>query len=357
LHADQTLVNRLEHVVQSTIRDEQITSDHTQFQADQHIAHITETEDHAILDSGASIPVIPPKVVDDLHLTAINLELPIRVRMANGSTEHIHQVVDLGPIIGHAAILPSATQTLIGLGPLMELGYEVHFSLSGVGLFLNSKLIYKGIYDRERRLFQINLKDLILPSLPINQLPFSDDTGIYSNIPLNVPDTQPQPVSHSKKQAESKKRLKRTTDRQTDTIDPALVKEALWLHKRLGHPSRQVMMKSISNQSWTGIPHGLTPAIIDSVFHHLDCTACALGKRNKLPREKGSGIHPVDVGHTLSFDYQPVTSPSITGHTGYFLFKCLFSGFRHAVLVKSKDRKTLIEATKQVNNFYHKHGF
>jgi hypothetical protein len=117
------------------------------------------------------------------------------------------------------------------------------------------------------------------------------------------------------------------------------------------------MMKAINNQSWTGIPHGLTSAIIDSVFHHLDCTACALGKRNKLPREKGTGIHPVDVGHTLSFDYQPVTSPSITGHTGYFLFKCLFSGFRHAVLVKSKDRKTLIESTKQVSAFYNKHGF
>ena len=136
-----------------------------------------------------------------------------------------------------------------------------------------------------------------------------------------------------------------------------MVKEALWLHKRLGHPSRQVMMKAISNKAWMGIPQGLTPAIIDSVFHHLDCTACALGKRNRLPREKGSGIHPIDVGHTLSFDYQPVTSPSITGHTGYFLFKCLFSGFRHAVLVKSKDRKTLIEATKQVTAFYAKHGF
>jgi hypothetical protein len=160
LHANQTFANHLEHVVQSTLRDEQIMSDGTQFHADQHIAHITESGDHAILDTGASIPVIPPKVVDDLHLIAIDLESPIRVRMTNGSTEHIHKVVDLGPIIGHAAILPSATQTLIGLGPLMELGYEVHFSLSGVGLFLNSKLIYKGVYDRDRRLFQINLKDL-----------------------------------------------------------------------------------------------------------------------------------------------------------------------------------------------------
>jgi hypothetical protein len=109
--------------------------------------------------------------------------------MANGSSEYVNNVADLGPIIGHAVILPSATQTLIGLGPLMELGYEVHFSLSGVGLFLNNKLIYKGVYDRDRRLFQINLKDLILPTSPSHQPPLCNDNGIYSNIPLTVPDT------------------------------------------------------------------------------------------------------------------------------------------------------------------------
>ena len=36
LHANQTFANHLEHVVQSTLRDEQITSDGTQFHADQH---------------------------------------------------------------------------------------------------------------------------------------------------------------------------------------------------------------------------------------------------------------------------------------------------------------------------------
>jgi len=291
LHANQTFANHLEHVVQSTLRDEQITSDGTQFHADQHIAHITESGDHAILDTGASIPVIPPKVADDLQLKIITLDSPIRVTMANGSAEYVTNIADLGPIIGHAVVLPSATQTLIGLGPLMELGYEVHFSLSGVGLFLNNKLIYKGIYDRDRRLFQINLKDLIIPTLPSHQPPLSDDNGVYSSIPVHVFDTVANSSVPQEKNA-TKKRPKRSSDRQTDTIDPIMVKEALWLHKRLGHPSRQVMMKAISNQSWTGIPQGLTPAIIDSVFHHLDCTACALGKRNRLPREKGSGIHP-----------------------------------------------------------------
>jgi hypothetical protein len=125
----------------------------------------------------------------------------------------------------------------------------------------------------------------------------------------------------------------------------------------MGHPSRQTMMKAISHNAWTGIPRGLTSAVIDSVFHHIECTACALGKRNRLPREKGSGIHPVHPGHTLSFDYQPVSTPSITGHTGYFLFKCLCSGYRHAVLTKSKDTAHLKEAIASVTRWYTKHGF
>jgi hypothetical protein len=47
--------------------------------------------------------------------------------MANGATEYIRQVADLGPIIGFAGVLESATQTLIGLGPLMDKGFELHF--------------------------------------------------------------------------------------------------------------------------------------------------------------------------------------------------------------------------------------
>jgi len=117
------------------------------------------------------------------------------------------------------------------------------------------------------------------------------------------------------------------------------------------------MMKAIAHHAWTGIPVGLTPSIIDSVFHHIECTACALGKRNRVPREKGTGIHPVHPGHTLSFDYQPVSTPSITGHTGYFLFKCLCSGYRHAVLTNSKGTIALKEAIASVIKWYKKYGF
>ena len=82
--------------------------------------------------------------------------------MANGATEYIRQVADLGPIIGFAGVLESATQTLIGLGPLMDKGFEVHFAKTGVGIFLQNKLIYKGTYDSKRKLFQINIMDPLI---------------------------------------------------------------------------------------------------------------------------------------------------------------------------------------------------
>jgi hypothetical protein len=57
---------------------------------------------------------------------------------------------------------------------------------TGVGIFLQNKLIYKGTYDSERRLFQINIMDLILPSSPPHYPQISDDALVASNIPLRV---------------------------------------------------------------------------------------------------------------------------------------------------------------------------
>lgn len=53
-----------------------------------------------------------------------------------------------------------------------------------------------------------------------------------------------------------------------------MIKEVLWLHWKKGRPSCQVMIKSIAHNSWLEFPAGLTPAVIDSVFHHIECTAC-----------------------------------------------------------------------------------
>jgi len=147
--------------------------------------------------------------------------------MANGAIEHIHQVADLGPIIGFAAVLKSATQMLIGLGPLMEQGYEVHFAKTGVGIFLHNKLIYKGFYDKTRKLFQINIMDLILPSSPPHQPHIQEDLLIGSNIPLRLSPDAPGDSDEEKDETGVPRtsRKKRKNERQTETIDPAMIKE------------------------------------------------------------------------------------------------------------------------------------
>ena len=157
----------------------------------------------------------------------------------------------LGPFIGFVAVLKSATQTLIGLGPLMDQGYEVHFAKTGVGIFLHNKLVYKGFYDKARKLFQINIMDLILPSSPPNQPQISDDMVIGSNIPLRLSPDPPMQSDDDQDETGvlTASRKKRKSGRQTETIDPAMIKEALWLHKRMGHPSRQVMMKAIAHNA------------------------------------------------------------------------------------------------------------
>jgi hypothetical protein len=68
----------------------------------------------------------------------------------------------------------------------MDRGFEVHFAKTGVGIFLQNKLIYKGTYDSQRKLFQINIMDLILPSSPPDRPQISDDLLVGANIRLRL---------------------------------------------------------------------------------------------------------------------------------------------------------------------------
>ena len=55
----------------------------------------------------------------------------------------------------------------------------------------------------------------------------------------------------------------------------------------------------------------------------------------------GSGVHGLLPAETLSVDYQGTISPiSVRGYNGFFFFKDLFSGFRHAISVKDKSGST-----------------
>lgn len=68
----------------------------------------------------------------------------------------------------------------------MDQGYEVYVAKKVVGIFLHNKLVYQGFYDSQRKLFQINIMDLILPSSPPHQSQIHDDVLIGSDTSLRL---------------------------------------------------------------------------------------------------------------------------------------------------------------------------
>jgi hypothetical protein len=101
----------------------------------------------------------------------------------------------------------------------------------------------------------------------------------------------------------------------------------------------------------------ITPRLIRRIMTKNPCTACELAKRNKLPKSDGSGLsQPDNPGQVISCDYQGKIKDSIRGYNGWYIFKCLFSGFRHGIMVKDKTKETFQEALSHVIDFYNANG-
>ena len=73
-----------------------------------------------------------------------------------------------------------------------------------------------------------------------------------------------------------------------------------------------VMADALRSGAWLGLPTDITPDHIIKVLSHIDCLACALAKRNRLPRSQGSGINNNVPGRYLSVDYK---GPKFQRHT------------------------------------------
>ena len=51
-----------------------------------------------------------------------------------------------------------------------------------------------------------------------------------------------------------------------------------------------------------------------------------------------------------------ISPTSVRGFTGYYVFKCLYSGYRHAVMTKDKSSASFEETLSYVIDFYNLHG-
>jgi hypothetical protein len=125
-------------------------------------------------------------------------------------------------------------------------------------------------------------------------------------------------------------------------LDLNTARDVLWLHKRMGHPSRLTMYQSIMHGTWTGLPDGLKPAQVNKILKNFHCLACELSKRNKNPTEQGDGFHALLPGEEISVDYQgKIEPPSVRGFTGFYL----------SIVIRSWLRARTRPPTSQLSNW------
>ena len=121
---------------------------------------------------------------------------PFSIRIGNNSVFQCTHYADFGAVLGRLAIVDDVPDTLISTQALAERGIETRFNRDlGVGLILRDQLLYRGRQNTRTRLYELDLSDLASLSLDF------PGASIYSA--------------------------------KSDQIDASLIREVLWLHKRL----------------------------------------------------------------------------------------------------------------------------
>ena len=250
-----------------------------------------------VADSGANISVTNRKIAAFYDMDLKLWDKPFNISFGNNSKFLCTHYADFGPILGRVAIVDDAPDTLISVAVITSRGFQVSFlpKGQGIGIYFNEQLIYRGEQDSRSKLFTIDISSLIKPNFEISGTHAEDVQWANSDAVGYVAKKKPLSVQ--------------------------TIKEVLWLHKRMGHPSRATMIQSMLNGTWKGIPDEITPQSIHTVMSKIHCTACALSKMHKRHINEGSQIHGSYPGEEISVDYQGKISPvSVRGHTGFYLF-------------------------------------
>ena len=123
--------------------------------------------------------------------------------------------------------MDNAPDTLISIANLSERGVETRFNQDlGVGLFYNEQLLYRGRQNPRTKLYELDLFDLTgltLPKPP-DQHPDAHNSDLDHSNPELSSGNFPSDHYHTARAAKQ------------PPLDPTLIREVLWLHKRMGHP-------------------------------------------------------------------------------------------------------------------------
>ena len=191
------------------------------------------------MDSGANISITNQRIVTKFNLTPQRWDRPFPIIFGNGGRVACSHYADFGPILGRIAIVDEAPDTLLSIAVLTGRGFEVRFLPDNQGVHIYSKgtLLFQGPQHPHSRLFHIDIQSLIHP--PPDYEP--DMSGLSLNCD-KAPQGTPNYVANRA------------------ALDLTTARDVLWLHKRMGHPSRATMYQAIMNGTWTGLPTNITPA-------------------------------------------------------------------------------------------------
>jgi len=315
-----------------------------------------------ILDSGASISVTNMHTVASYGLELIPWDTgPVSIQFGDGNIEKSTHYVDFNQVFTKIAVIDSAPDTLISIFNLIEAGFDIKLSKTGTGIYLNDQLVFPGSMCTQNRLFYMDIDKIIASNMLVPQMvQLNAERSRASHGPATSITPPTVPTASAKVKQTKSNPAKAMGNKQVTPppiISDKIIKEVFWLHKRMGHPSSGVMASCIQGLKWLDVDERLTPSVVRKTMSKFPCTACELGKRNKLPRNEGSGMKPNHPGNVLSVDYQGKISPtSARGFTGWFIIKDIKTAYRHGIMTRSKAADSLIEALSHAIDFYNLHG-
>ena len=284
------------------------------------------TQITGITDSGADISIANYATVNDLNIPIFDLEQPIHITFANGTTSTTHHYAELGPL-GSIHLVSDADSTLISVNEIIKQGYNILYTNDAIHILdnLGTTLFSQPRQPHQTR-WAIDIKSA-MQQIQQSTQQHTDNTTSSAIV-------------------QSIKRQKRISEK--------VVQLVFNLHQYWSHTDSEIMAKAFTphNPFLSTSPFAaLSADIIRTVFDHRSCVACMIGKLNRMPRQLGSGVSP-RTGECWSMDViGPFPVPTLHGARMYIQFVELRTGYVKTFLVKENTAFSNILAITDVINF------
>jgi hypothetical protein len=314
----------------------------------------SESSQKAMIDSGASVPLVPLQLAK-LHVLVI---IPHTDGRSIGTADQdgilpILYWVDLGGYIGLAAVSDKVSFIIVSVSQLQKRGLGVNFPIDECVCELYHQ---HGVLDivqqcTQTLLYYVDIMSLMGPAggHAVPYVATDLDVAMNSSALLGgwagISLFSKGAGVHSIDPPRSSTKKKPTHD----------MTFRVWgFHRRMQHVSLCRLSQMIKDGLI--IDTGVQAWEIDLVNAQQDCYACALAKWKRLSVKPCSGLHPLVIGSVWSMDYSgPDATKAIGGFTGRFTFLELSVDYGVVFLVKSKMEA--FASVVKINLLCRKYGY